>query len=68
MFTVYRIGFAPARKPYRIGLLFTHKNSDFFAISVLKGAKLCRADLESDRFCAALRCSVNRNWDRSGSE
>ena len=27
-------------KPYRIGLLFTHKNADF-------GAKLRRADLES---------------------
>ena len=26
MFTVYRIDFAPPRKSYRIGLLFTHKN------------------------------------------
>ena len=34
MFTLYRIGFTPARKPHRIGLLFTHKNSDFGAISV----------------------------------
>ena len=25
---------ASARKPYRIGLLFTHKNGDFGAISV----------------------------------
>ena len=25
---------APARKPYRIGLLFTHKKGDFGAISV----------------------------------
>ena len=48
MFTVHRIAFAPALKPYRIGLPFTHKNSDFFAISELKGAKLCRADLESE--------------------
>ena len=34
MFTLYRIGFTPARVPYRIGLLFTHKDSDFGAISV----------------------------------
>ena len=33
MFTLYRIGFTPARKPHRIGLLFTHKDSDFGAIS-----------------------------------
>ena len=26
MFTPYRVSFAPARKPYQIGLLFTHKN------------------------------------------
>ena len=25
---------APARKPYRTGVLFTHKNGDFEAISV----------------------------------
>ena len=31
---MYRIAFAPARKPYRIGILFTHKNGDFGAISV----------------------------------
>ena len=34
MFTFYRVAFAPARKPYRIGLLFTHNNGDFGAISV----------------------------------
>ena len=28
VFTLYRIAFAPARKPYRIGLLFTHKNDN----------------------------------------
>ena len=31
-FTLYWIGwiaFAPTRKPYWIGLLFTHKNGDF---------------------------------------
>ena len=34
MYTLYRVAFAPARKPYRLGLLFTHKNGDFGAISV----------------------------------
>ena len=34
MFTVYRIPFAPARKPYRIGLLFTNNNGDLCVISV----------------------------------
>ena len=36
IFTLLRvnIAFAPAWKPYRIGLLFTHKNGDFGAISV----------------------------------
>ena len=42
MFTLYRIAFAPTRKPYRIGLLlFTrHKNGDFGAISVRKRSYL----------------------------
>ena len=39
MFALYQIAFAPIRKPYRIGLLFTHENGDF-------GAKLPRADFE----------------------
>ena len=34
MFTVYWITFAPPRKSYRIGLLFTHKNICGGAISV----------------------------------
>ena len=34
MFTLYWIVFAPAREPYRLGLLFTYKNGDFGAISV----------------------------------
>ena len=34
MFALYRIVFAPAWKPYLRGLLFTHKNGDFGAISV----------------------------------
>ena len=32
IFTIYRITFAPARKPYQTGLLFTHKNCGFGAI------------------------------------
>ena len=42
MFTLYWIVFAPAQKPYRIGILFTRKNGDFGAISV------------TERSCAAL--------------
>ena len=34
MFILYRIPFAPVRKLYQIGLLFTRKNGDFGAISV----------------------------------
>lgn len=33
-FTLYRIDFGPAWKQYRIGLLFSHKNRDFGAVSV----------------------------------
>ena len=39
MFTLYRwyrIAFAPTRKPFRIGLQFTHTNGDFCAIYVTK--------------------------------
>ena len=35
MFTLSgRIAFLTAQKPYRMGLVFTHKDSDFGAISV----------------------------------
>ena len=37
MLTLYRITLAPARKPYRIGLLFTHNNGDLGEISVTDG-------------------------------
>ena len=36
MLTLYRKAFAPTRKPYWIGLLLTHKNGDFDAISATK--------------------------------
>ena len=34
VFKPYQIALAPARKPHRSGLLFTHKNGHFGAISV----------------------------------
>ena len=36
MFSLYQVAFAPAWKPYRIGVLFTDKNGDFGTISVTK--------------------------------
>ena len=54
MFTLYRIAFAPARKPYWIGLLFTQKNGDFGAISVAErnfAAPISKVESHiSDRF------------------
>ena len=35
MFTLYRIATAPARKLYKIGILFTHMSGDFGAISAV---------------------------------
>ena len=32
MFTLHQTALAPARKPYRTGLLSTHKNGDFGTI------------------------------------
>jgi len=49
MLTLYRKAFAPARKPYWIGLLFTHKNCDFDAISA------------AERSCAAPIPKVERH-------
>ena len=46
MTTLYRKALAPARKPYRKGLLLTHKNGDFRVVSGNE-AKLRRDDLES---------------------
>ena len=42
---LYRIAFTPARKQYRIWLLFTHKNGDFHDAIRGNGAKLRGADL-----------------------
>ena len=63
VFTLYRVAFAPPRKSYQIGLLFTHKNGSSGAISVTK--RSCAEPISiverhiSDRFCATLRCTVN---------
>ena len=63
VFTLHRIAFAPPRKSYRMGLLFTHKNGYGGAVSVTK--RSCAEPISiverhiSDRFCATLRCSMN---------
>ena len=72
MFTLCRMALPSARKPYLMGLLFTHKNGDFGAVSVMK--RSCTAPISkverhiSDRFCARLWCSVNRKRSRSRSD
>ena len=69
--TAYWIALAPARKPCRIWLLFTHKNGDFVAITVTE--RSCTALISkvesriSDRFCAKLWCSLHRYLDRTGN-
>ena len=55
MFTPYGIAFAQARKPYRLGLLFTNRNSDFGAIFV------------TERSCAAVISQVESDNDMSDS-
>ena len=66
------VALARERKPYRIGLLFTHKNSDFSAISVT--ARSCTALISKmehhilDKFGAIFKYSVNLYLDRTGSE
>ena len=73
MFILYRIvSFTPARKPFQIDLLFTHKNSDFGAISATErscAALTSKVDRHVlDRFCGTLWCSVNKYSDLCGSE
>ena len=54
--TLYRVVFAPARKPYRItGLLFTHKNGDFSAISVT--GRSCASPFSKPKSHISDRCS-----------
>ena len=68
MFTLYRITLAPARKPYRVRLLFTHKNDDFSAISVTEGSCAPPISKLADRFCSKLRCSARVKCIRSVAE
>ena len=56
MFTVYWIAFAQARKSYGIGLLFTHNNGDFSAISVLT-ERSCAAPISKVESYISGRCS-----------
>jgi len=70
MFIIYRITFAPARKPYRIKRLLTRKNVNFGAISVTEQSYATPSlKVESHTsFCAMLWCRVNRYSDCFGSE
>ena len=61
MTIIYRKALAPARKPYRMRLLLTHKNGDFRVVSGNE-AKLRRPDLESAgsiliKFAGVMVCS-----------
>ena len=49
------MAFAPAQKPYRIGLLFTHMNGDFGAISATAGS--CAAPISKEESHISDRCS-----------
>ena len=55
MLTLCRIAFAPVRKLYRIGLLFTHKDTDFGAISVTE--RSCAAPISKVKSHISDRCS-----------
>ena len=43
MFTIKREAFPPPQKPYWTGILFTHKNGDFYAISLTE--RICAAPI-----------------------
>ena len=49
------IAYAPGRKPYRIGLLFTHKNRDFGEISVSE--RICAAPISKVQIHISDKCS-----------
>ena len=66
MFTLNQRVFEPAQKPYQIGILFTHKNGSFGAISVKERSCVVPvSNVEghlSDSFSCgrrAMRCSMN---------
>lgn len=74
MFTINRKAIALARNPYpyRIGILFTHRNDDFGAISATErscAAPISRVELHlSNRFYGTLLCSKNSYSDCIRSE
>ena len=53
--TLYQTSLARARKPYRIGLLFTHKNGDCGAVSIIERSR-----------AAPRRCHKRRVTNRMG--
>ena len=55
LFTLYRMSFAPVRKPYQKGLLFIHKDGDFCAISVTE--RNCAATVTKVESHISDRCS-----------
>ena len=57
MLTLCRVAFAPARKLYRIVLLFTRKNGDFGAISVTE--RSCAASISKVESYISDRCSYH---------
>ena len=61
MFTLYRIAFAPARKPYQILLLFTQKNGDLGVVSVME--RSCSGPIAKVERHISDRCSYY-NWYR----
>ena len=68
-FRNFTVAFALALKPYRIGLVFTHKNSDSGAISVTK--RSCAATISKAESHISDRCSYNTGqlfvWARKDS-
>ena len=59
MFILYRITFTPTRKQYRIWLVFTHKNGDFYGAIRGNGAKLRRAGLSLIKWSVTFRFGVH---------
>ena len=65
LITLYRIAFAPALKPYRMGLLFTRKNGHFGAIFETKrifNVESHISDRCSHPYTGYLSVSVRKNY------
>ena len=61
MFTLYHIAFAPARKPYQIGLLFTQKNGDLGVVSVME--RSCSRPIVERKWRVTYRIGVHTITD-----